>query len=163
MACVSGKLIGVYAGSQKGAGKTAVESVELIAGYGVQGDAHAGQHPDRQISLFEGEVLRELAAEGIDVSAEALSANLVTEHIPLSKLNPGTRLSIGQAIIELTAPRRPCASLTKLDRRLPKRLYQRCGMLGRIIRGGTVSRNQTIEVLSQTGTSAAQEQMALPQ
>jgi len=36
-----------------------------------------------------------------------------------------TRLALGEAIIELAEVRKPCGSLTKLDQRLPKRLYQR--------------------------------------
>jgi len=143
----TGKLIGVYAGAQKGAAKTAVESAELIAGYGLSGDIHAGQHPDRQLSLFESEMLRELEAEGLDVSAEEISANLVTEGLQLNTLGPGAHLRIGEAVIELVEPRKPCRSLTKLDKRLPKRLYGHCGMLGRIIKGGTVRAGQAVEAL----------------
>ncbi len=148
MSAVTGKLIGIYIGAERGAGKRAVESAELMAGYGIQGDSHAGADPDRQVSLFENEVLCELASEGINVSPEGISANLLTEGIPLNSLSPGARLRIGTAIIELSEPRTPCGSLTKLDRRLPKRLYRRCGMLGRIIEGSRVKVGETVELLT---------------
>jgi len=145
----TGKLIGIYVGAQRGEAKRAVASAELVADHGIRGDAHAGRDAQRQISLFESEVLRELAAEGIDVSAEGISANLVTEGINLNALGPGTRLRIDEAIIEIAEPRKPCGSLTKLDRRLPKRLYQRCGLLGRVIKGGIVQPGEEVEALTE--------------
>ncbi len=148
MASATGKVIGVYIGAAKGAGKTAVESAELIADYGIRGDSHAGSDDRRQISLFESEVLRELQAEGLDVSAEGISANLFTEGIALDSLAPGTSLRVGEAIIEILEARKPCGSLTKLDKRLPKRLYQSCGFLGRIIKGGAVRTGEEIVILS---------------
>lgn len=149
MKSATGKLIGIYAGAKRGEAKSAVESAELVADHGIRGDAHAGHDAKRQISLFEGEVLRELAAEGIDVSAEGISANLVTEGINLNALGCGARLNIGEAIIEVAEARKPCGSLTKLDNRLPKRLYQRCGLLGRIIRGGVIRAGERVEILAE--------------
>src|SRR2546421_11582711 len=111
MASVVGKVVGVYIGAKKGAGKKAVKSAELVADYGIRGDHHAGSD-DRQISLFESEVLHELRDEGIDVSAESLSANLLTEGIALDSLKPGTSLRVGEAIIEISEARKPCGSLT---------------------------------------------------
>lgn len=148
MHSLSGKIIGIYVGAKRGEGKTAVEGAELIAGHGIRGDAHAGQSPDRQISLFESEVLCELETEGVIVPIEGLSTNLIIEGVNLNALGVGARLRIGEAIIELAEVRKPCGSLTRLDTRLPKRLYQRCGMLGRILEGGVVSSGEQIEVLS---------------
>jgi len=148
MISASGKLVGVYIGAEKGAGKMAVESAELVADYGIRGDSHAGSE-DRQISLFESEVLRELQAEGLAVSAEGISANLFTEGIALDSLEPGISLRVDEAIIEISEARKPCGSLTKLDKRLPKRLYERCGWLGRIIKSGTVRAGEEVEVLTE--------------
>jgi MOSC domain-containing protein YiiM len=149
MKSATGKLIGIYVGAQQGAGKMAVASAELVAGHGLRGDCHAGVDPDRQVSLFEGEMLRELEVEGINVSAEGISANLLTEGVALNSLGAGARLRVGEAVIEIVEARKPCGNLTKLDRRLPKRLYQRCGMLGRIIRGGVVRGGEEVEVLTE--------------
>lgn len=141
-------IFGVYVSPKRGEGKIAVESAELVADYGIQGDAHAGQNPQRQISLFEIEVLRELAAENIRVAPESLSANLITEGINLRTLEPGARLRVGEAVIELCETRKPCGSLTKLDHRLPKRLYQQCGLMGRILKGGVVHPGTEVELLN---------------
>ncbi len=144
----TGKLIGIYLGEHKGAGKVAAPSAELIAGHGVKGDSHAGLKPHRQISLFESEVLAVVKAEGISLSAAELSINLLTENIRLDAITPGSLLQIGTATIEITEARKPCGSLTKIDQRLPKRLYRNLGVFGRVMTSGTVQPGDTIEVVT---------------
>lgn len=142
-------IVGVYISAQRGAGKRAVARAELIANYGILGDAHAGQSAQRQISLFAVEVLRELAAAGIPVAPESISANIITEGIDLLPSALGTRLRIGEAVIELLESRKPCARLTKLDPRLPKLLYQRCGLMGRILNSGGIYPGAAIVILKE--------------
>jgi len=147
MDALIGKLTGVYVGSQKGEGKTSVESAELIAGHGIRGDSHAGRDPDRQVSLFAAETLRGIQNEGFEASAESLSANLFTENIDIDSLKPGARLRVGEAIIEIAEARKPCRSITKIDNRLPKRLFGQCGQVGRIIKGGVARVGDGVEVI----------------
>jgi molybdopterin adenylyltransferase len=149
MASEFGKLINIFIGAQKGASKMRVPSAELIPDYGVNGDHHAGTKSHRQISLFAHETLQEIQAAGIDVAAEALSANLLTEGIAIDKLNAGTKLQIGAAIIEISEARKPCGALTKIDKRLPKATYLRCGQFARVLTGGTIHVSDAIEILEQ--------------
>lgn len=143
----TGKLTGVYVGKQKGEGKTEVASAELLADHGLSGDSHAGRDPRRQVSLFAQETLAQLLAEGFNVSHEQLSANLFTKNIKLDSLKPGTRLRIGQTLLEIVETRKPCRNITRIDNRLPKRLYGQCGQLARIIEGGMVQSGDAIEVI----------------
>lgn len=147
MDALIGKLAGVYVGSRKGEDKTAVESAELIADYGLSGDSHAGRDPDRQVSLFAAETLRKIQNEGFEVSAGSLSANLLTENIDLDSLKPGVRLRIGEAVIEIAEARRPCRSITKINNRLPKRLYGQCGQVGRIVKSGVARVGDEVEIM----------------
>ena len=142
-----GKLIGVYLGAKKGAGKNTFASAELIVDHGLKGDSHAGRDPRRQVSLFAAERLRDLQSEGFNVSADQISANLITENIELDSLEPHTRLRIGETEIEIVERRDPCRSITKIDNRLPKRLYGQCGQLARIVKGGVVRTGDEIVVL----------------
>jgi MOSC domain-containing protein YiiM len=142
-----GKLAGVYVGSRKGEGKTSVESAELIADHGLRGDSHAGRDPDRQVSLFAVETLRAIRDEGFEVSAGSLSANLFTENIDLNSLNPGARLRIGEAIIEIAEARKPCRSITKIDNRLPKRLFGQCGQVARIVKSGVARVGDEVQII----------------
>ena len=147
MNALIGKLVGVYVGSRKGEGKTSVESAELVAGHGLRGDSHAGRDPDRQVSLFAIETLREIQNEGFEVPAGSLSANLFTENIGLDSLKPGARLRIGEAVIEIAEARKPCRSITKIDNRLPKRLFGECGQVGRIIKDGVARVGDEVEIM----------------
>jgi MOSC domain-containing protein YiiM len=142
-----GKLVSIFSGSQKGARKMLVPSAELIPEHGVSGDHHAGTKPHRQISLFAHETLQEIHAAGIDVAAEALSTNLLTEGIAIDSLPEGTKLKIGAAIIEISEARKPCGALTKIDKRLPKATYLRCGQFGRVMTGGVIHAGDAIEIL----------------
>jgi molybdopterin adenylyltransferase len=142
-----GKVRGIYIGSQKGEGKRFTESAELIVGYGLLGDNHAGQDSERQVSLFSSEVLSRMQSEGFKVSAEELSANLLTEDLPLDSLNPGVRLRIGETVLEIVESRKPCRSLTKIDHRLPKKIYGECGQFARIVKGGVVRNGDEVEVI----------------
>src|SRR5262245_12376195 len=146
-----GKLVGVYIGSRKGEDKTSVESAELVAGHGLRGDSHAGRDAGRQVSLFAVETLREIQNEGFEVSAGSLSANLFTENIDLNSLAPGARLRIGEAVVEIAEARKPCRSITKIDNRLPKRLFSQCGQVGRIVKGGVARVGEVVEVIVENG------------
>jgi len=148
---MSGKLIGIYVGKNKGEGKTFVEEASLIIDHGLMGDSHAGRDLRRQVSLFASETLRELQSDGFKVTAEELSANLFTENINLDSLIPGTQLLIGETIIEIVEARKPCRSITRIDNRLPKRLYGRCGQIARIVKGGVAQVDAEIEVLVAEG------------
>jgi MOSC domain-containing protein YiiM len=147
MASLIGKLTGIYIGNPESEVKTSVETAELISGHGLRGDSHAGRDPNRQVSLFATEVLTDLQADGFKVPPERLSANLFTENIQLNSLEPGTRLRIGQTEIEIAKARRPCQLITRIDNRLPKRLYGRCGQLARVVKGGAVRTGDEIEVI----------------
>ena len=142
-----GKIVRIFIGSQKGVSKTSVSSAKLISDHGMSGDYHAGVKPHRQVSLFANEALHEIQNAGIVVTPEELSTNLLTEGIGIDALVTGTKLKIGTAIIEISEARKPCGSLTKIDKRLPKATYLRCGQFGRVLTGGVIHAGDVIEIL----------------
>jgi len=139
------------------------EVVRLVAGLGVEGDAHAGttvQHrsrmvttPDapnlRQVHLIHGELLDELAGLGFDVAPGALGENLTTRGIDLLALRRGTRLRIGpDAVIEVTGLRNPCrqiddniapgAMAATLARAADGSLVRKAGVMAIVLDGGEI-------------------------
>lgn len=142
-----GNVVGIYVGKQKGEGKTEVAFAEFVAGHGVRGDSHAGRDARRQVSLFAQETLNQLLAEGFAVTASALSANLFIENLNLDSLRPGTQLRVGEVALELVEARKPCRNITRIDNRLPKRLFGQCGHLARIVEGGIVRSGDVIEIV----------------
>lgn len=142
--------------------KPVVPSIRLVAGYGIEGDSHAGattQHrylirtdPTRpnltQVHLVRSELLAELAAEGFEVSPGQLGENITTAGIDLLALPQGTRLHLGDdAVVEVTGMRDPCSMIDKFRSGLKKtlkhtddagRVVRRAGIMGVVVADGTV-------------------------
>lgn len=106
------------------------ESIQLLAGLGVEGDAHMGEtvkhrsrvkrdpsQPNlRQVHLIHAELHDELWANGFDVSAGQMGENVTTRGIDLLALPTGTILRLGDAaVIEVTGLRNPCYQLDGLQ------------------------------------------------
>jgi MOSC domain-containing protein YiiM len=140
-------LSGIFVGAQKGAGKIESVSALLIAEHGLQGDAHAGGHPQRHVSLFAQEIVAAIQSEGFVVQPGELSANLFTENLALDTLPLGSQLRIGAAQLEIVEQRKPCRSITRIDHRLTKRLVGQCGQFARVIIGGAINVGDEIELL----------------
>lgn len=142
-----GVLVGIYLGTERGQGKFNCDQAELLQDYGLIGDSHAGGKLTRQVSLFSFEVFEEILAAGIDVSMSELSANLFTRGIVLDSLDAGVQLEIGSTRLEITESRKPCGALTRIDLRLPRAAYARCGKFARIITGGSIHTGDPVRIL----------------
>jgi MOSC domain-containing protein YiiM len=159
--------------------KPTVEAIELVAGLGVAGDAHAGarvQHRSRvardpsqpnlrQVHLIHGELLDELGTRGFDVTPGAMGENVTTRGIDLLGLSRGTHLRLGpDAVVEVTGLRNPCAQLDALvpglmaavlDRDDHGALVRKAGIMGVVHTGGVVRAGDRIEVVAPVGSFVA--------
>jgi MOSC domain-containing protein YiiM len=103
--------------------------IRLVAGHGVEGDAHAGEtvkHRSRrkrtphapnlrQVHLMHAELHDELLARGISVGPGDMGENVTTRGIDLLWLPAGTRVRLGDmAVLEITGLRNPCRQLDDL-------------------------------------------------
>jgi MOSC domain-containing protein YiiM len=105
--------------------KRPCDSITLVAGLGVIGDAHAGtlvQHRSRvrrdpnqpnlrQVHLISSELFAEAARAGHEVGPGDLGENVTTAGVPLLELPVGTRLRLGDAVVRLTGLRNPCRQI----------------------------------------------------
>jgi len=138
------------------------ESILLIVGQGVEGDAHMGEtvkhrsrvakdptQPNfRQVHLIHSELHEELHEAGFNVSAGQIGENITTRGIDLLGLPVGARLHIGAtAIVELTGLRNPCPQLNDfqpglmeavLGRDEEGNLIRKAGVMGVVIESGEV-------------------------
>ncbi len=150
--------------------KTNHSSIRLLAGLGVEGDAHAGatvrhrsraardptQPNLRQVHLIQTELFVELRARGYAVDAGAMGENVTTRGLDLHALPTGTRLRLGErAVIELTGLRSPCRQLdglqsgltaAVLDRDAQGALIRKAGVMSIVVTGGTVGPGDAIVV-----------------
>jgi hypothetical protein len=150
--------------------KTPAERIELIAGLGVEGDAHAGatvQHRSRrrwnpelpnlrQVHLMHAELFDELAQQGFEVMPGDLGENVTTRGIDLLGLPTGTRLKIGPtAEIEVTGLRNPCVQIDRFQPGLLQQvlgkdetgnLVRKAGIMGVVLHGGPVAADDSIAI-----------------
>ena len=99
--------------SRGGIPKRAIPSGELTAA-GIAGDAwrypfHGGTRKAILLVTIEG--IDELVSQGFPLFPGALGENLTTRGLDRRALRLGQRLQVGDAAIELTTIRTPCATL----------------------------------------------------
>jgi MOSC domain-containing protein YiiM len=155
--------------------KPARASIRLIAGLGVEGDAHAGRtvrHRSRvardpsapnlrQVHLIHAELHDELNRIGFGVAPGDMGENITTRGIDLLGLPAGTRLMIGpRAAVEVTGLRNPCTQLdgfrpglmkAVLDRDSDGGLVRKAGVMAVVLSSGPVSPGAPIEVVFPPG------------
>jgi MOSC domain-containing protein YiiM len=146
------------------------ESIQLLAGLGVDGDAHQGEtvkhrsrvkrdptQPNlRQVHLIHAELHDALREEGFSVSAGEMGENVTTRGIDLLGLPTGARLHLGEtAVVEVTGLRNPCAQLdgiqpglmaATLDRDAAGNLIRKAGIMGVVLIDGAVRPGDPIRV-----------------
>lgn len=103
-----GKVISVNISEKKGERKHKVERIELKIDWGIVGDAHAGNW-HRQISLLAKESIDTMRAMGLHhLTPGAFAENINTEGIELKSLPVGTRLRVGECLLEVTQIGKEC-------------------------------------------------------
>ncbi|MGE0760540.1 MAG: MOSC domain-containing protein [Pirellulaceae bacterium] len=108
---------------------------------GIQGDGHShAKHdrPDRALSLFDLEVLRALVAEGFPLQPGTAGENITVEGLHVQGLPPGTLLKMGDVVMRLEQPRKPCYVLDAVHPDLQRAIVGRCGYLASVIRPGCI-------------------------
>ena len=146
------------------------DAIRLLAGLGVEGDAHLGvtvkhrsrvardptQPNLRQVHLIHAELHDELRAAGFAVSAGEMGENVTTRGIDLLALPAGARLHLGgDAVVEVTGLRNPCAQLDRfqpglmaavLGRDEHGGLVRKSGVMGIVLAGGDVRPGDPVRV-----------------
>ncbi|WP_227764750.1 MOSC domain-containing protein [Zhaonella formicivorans] len=142
-----GKIIAVCTSEKKGMRKKNVGSAELKVNHGIVGDAHAGDW-HRQVSLLAMESIEKMRQKGLNVGPGDFAENLTTEGIDLVSLPVGTILQIGpEAIAEVTQIGKECHTRCAIYYQAGDCVMPKEGIFVAIVKGGTVSVGDTIEVI----------------
>lgn len=136
--------------------------ITLLAGLGVEGDAHLGMcvkhrsrvardpsQPNlRQVHLIHAELHDELRETGFELAPGQMGENITTRGVDLLGLPVGAKLRLGaDAVVEITGLRNPCYQLdglqpglmaATLDRDAEGNLVRKAGIMGVVLAGGEV-------------------------
>jgi MOSC domain-containing protein YiiM len=141
--------------------KPLLPTIHLLAGLGVEGDAHCGttvkhgsrvavdptQPNLRQVHLIHAELFEELAGKGFSLRPGDMGENVTTRGIDL-------RLG-AEALIEITGLRNPCVQIEAFQPGLLKavvgrdadgNLIRKAGIMGIVLEGGEVRPGDPIDV-----------------
>lgn len=118
---------------------------------GLAGDGrnHAKHiRPDRALSLWDHEILQQLVAEGFQLTPGAAGENLTVCGLNVQQLSPGTLLRVGDVVLKLEQPRKPCYVLDTIDPRLKEVIVGRCGYMASVLCKGVIRPGMPIEVIT---------------
>ena len=141
------KVLSINISEKKGTPKTKINPGVLIEDFGFEGDAHAGKW-HRQVSLLAKESIEKskgLPSDGLchGVFAE----NITTEGIELYTIPVGTKLKVGECIIELTQIGKECHDGCAIKKLVGQCVMPREGIFASVIKGGKVYEGDDIEIL----------------
>ena len=124
-----------------------VESVVLVAGHGIEGDAKGGRGR-RQLNVMLAETVAELRAEGFRTAPGELGEQFVLAGLDPAEVVPGVRVRIGgSAVIEVTLPRTPCGRFATVQGKPKESGENRIGVMARVLTGGEVRVGDEAEVV----------------
>lgn len=167
---MGGRVVSVSLSARHDFSKDRVQSVRLLQGLGIEGDAHAGvtvQHRSRvavdpsqpnlrQVHLIHAELFAELAAKGFAVVPGNLGENIATAGIDLLALPRDTVLRLGsQAMVQVTGLRNPCSQIEAFRPGLlanvvgkddKGEIVRKAGIMSIVLAGGVVREGDGIVV-----------------
>lgn len=144
-----GHVEAVCTSEKKGMVKREQPAIALKIGWGIEGDAHAGDW-HRQVSLLAGESIDVVKEQLPTLKNGAFAENIITRGVDLTALAIGDRLQVGgEIILEITQIGKEChnagCAIKKLtgDCIMPKE-----GLFSRVVHGGLARAGDVITALS---------------
>lgn len=135
----------VCTSERKGIRKRPVGEAELRPDWGIVGDAHAADW-HRQVSLLAWESIEKMRALGLNVNTGSFAENITTEGISLVDLPIGTRLRLGETLVEVTQIGKECHSRCAIYAQAGDCVMPREGIFVRVHEGGMVRAGDVIAV-----------------
>lgn len=143
-----GTVKAVCISEKKGTEKINVHEAELIEGFGLCGDAHAGNW-HRQVSLLSYERIEEFRRRGADVAFGAFGENLVVEGFDFKALPVGTKFQCNEVILEMTQIGKECHHGCRIFQTMGDCIMPREGVFAVVLRGGKISEGDHMELLEE--------------
>ncbi|MDT8900538.1 MOSC domain-containing protein [Anaeroselena agilis] len=144
---MQGTIIAVCTSASKGERKTNVGRGNLLPGLGLEGDAHAG-FAHRQISLLAMESIDKMRQAGLDVGPGDFAENFTTKGISLVSLPVGTRLKIGDALLEISQIGKECHTRCAIYYQAGDCVMPKEGIFATVLTGGPVAVGDTLKVVT---------------
>lgn len=133
-----GTVVAVCTSPQKGTSKQNVNTIELRPGYGIEGDAHAGNW-HRQVSLLSHDKVEDFRKKGADVQAGAFGENILVQGIDFKTLPVGTLLRCNNVLLEMTQIGKECHTHCAIYHQVGDCIMPREGVFAKVMQAGRIS------------------------
>ncbi len=154
MVTIKGRIKAISVSKTRGISKHNIPAAQAKAGFGIEGDAHAGNW-HRQISLLAEESIEKIRAKGTQVKSGDFAENITTEGIDLRNLVLGSRLRLGrEAEVEITQLGKKCHNRCAIFQQIGNCIMPRDGAFAKVIKSGQIKVGDTIEVLNSNDQSS---------
>ena len=140
-----GTIIDICISERKGTHKRPVPEAQLVVDHGIKGDAHAGNW-HRQVSLLSFEKIEDFKKRGALVMHGDFGENLVVSGIDFLALPLGTRLAVGDALLELTQHGKECHTRCTIYHTMGECIMPTQGVFAKVLQDGTVRKGDTMTV-----------------
>ena len=140
------QVVSVNISEKKGTVKREVPEIQLKLRHGIVGDAHAGDW-HRQISLLAEESVDKMRSLLPGLEPGAFAENINTRGLELKTLPVGTRLRLGEAVVEVTQIGKECHSDCEIKKKTGKCVMPTEGIFAVVVTEGTVRKGDKIEIL----------------
>ena len=144
-------VVSVNISEKKGTVKREVPEIQLKLRHGIVGDAHAGDW-HRQISLLAEESVDKMRALLPQLQPGAFAENINTTGIELKTLPIGTRLRLGEAVVEVTQIGKECHNDCAIKKATGKCVMPTEGIFAVVVAEGTVRKGDPIEIVQEAET-----------
>lgn len=141
------EVVAVCISEKKGTMKHPVDAIELKVQHGIVGDAHAGNW-HRQVSLLADESVEKMREKFPTIPIGAFAENILTEGVCLYELPVGTKLQVGEALLEVTQIGKECHADCAIRQQVGDCVMPREGIFTIVLEGGTVHPGDRLTVLS---------------
>jgi MOSC domain-containing protein YiiM len=150
---MAGRIVAVSISRGKGERKSPAPSAELRENHGIVGDAHAGEW-HRQVSLLALESIEKMQRLGLSVGAGDFAENITTHGIDLVNLAIGTRLTVGDVVLEVTQIGKECHNRCAIFYQAGDCVMPKEGIFAKVVKGGLIRPMDAIDVQMPAGTEA---------
>lgn len=141
------RVIAINISAKKGVPKQPVSEGYFETDYGLRGDAHAGKW-HRQVSLLAIESINKMEKMGLSqIATGDFAENITTEGLTLYQLPVGTRLKLGEVLMEITQIGKECHQGCAIRQTIGDCIMPREGIFARVLTSGSLKPGDKIEVL----------------
>ena len=139
--------------TQKGTAKQNIDKCNLIEGFGLENDAHAGS--DRQVSLLSYDIEIAFANKtGLDIEPGVFGENLLVSGFDFKKCAIGTRLECGDVILEIMQIGKTCHEGCNIRQMTGDCIMPREGVFAKVIKGGIIAEGDEMSFIKRDYTAA---------